>query len=131
MTLAPVAPEPADRLLEQQHIVLDDVSWSFYERVLEELSNRPIRVTYSHGSVEIMPPLPEHELPKKSIGRLVEALAIELRIPMTAYGSTTFRRRDKEAGLEPDECYYLQNAPRVRGMKRFDAAIHPASDLAV
>ena len=131
MTLAPVTRSPRERLLDQQHIVLDNVSWSFYGRVLEELGNRPIRVTYSHGKIEIMPPLPEHELPKKSIGRLIEALAIELRIPMTAYGSTTFRRRDKQTGLEPDECYYLHNAPRVRGMKRFDPAIHPPPDLAV
>lgn len=78
-----------------------------------------------------MSPLPEHELPKKSIARLVEALAVELRIPMTAFGSTTFRRKDKEAGLEPDECYYLHNAPRVRGMKRFDPAVHPPPDLAL
>lgn len=131
MTLAPAAPPQHERLLDQQHIVLDDVSWSFYERVLDELDNRPTRVTYSHGKIEIMAPLPEHELPKKAIGRLIEALAVELRIPMTAFGSTTFRRQDKGSGLEPDECYYLHNAPRVRGMKRFDPMIHPAPDLAI
>ena len=111
MTLAPVAPSPTERLLDQQHIVLDDVSWSFYERVLEELGDRPIRVTYSRGTVE--------------------TLAVELRIPMTAFGSTTFRRKDNQAGLEPDECYYLHTAPRVRGMKRFDPAVHPPPDLAL
>jgi Uma2 family endonuclease len=33
--------------------------------------------------------------------------------------------------LEPDECYYLENARRVRGMKRFDPAVYPPPDLAI
>jgi Uma2 family endonuclease len=119
------------RLLNQQHIVLDDVSWKFYERVLEEIGNRPIRVTFSEGSIEIMSPLPEHEWVKKAIARLIELMVIELNIPMSGYGSSTFRREDKQRGLEPDECYYLHNASRVRGMKEFDSAVHPAPDLAV
>jgi Uma2 family endonuclease len=123
-----IAPTP---LCEQQHLVIDDVSWDFYEQVLNEICNRAIRATYSRGSIEIMPPLPEHELPKKAVGRLIETLTPELRIAMTPYGSTTFRREDRTAGLEPDECYYLQNAGRVRGMKRFDPSVHPAPDLAV
>src|SRR3954471_24340952 len=114
------------RLLDQQHIVLDDVSWEFYERVLEEIGNRPIRVTFSDGSIEIMSPLPEHEWIKKAIASLIELMVVELNIPMSAFGSSTFRREDKQKGLEPDECYYLQNAPKVRGMKKFDPTVHPA-----
>jgi len=119
------------RLLDQQHIVLDYVSWDFYERVLEEIGNRPIQVTFSDGSIEIMSPLPEHEWVKKALARLIELLAVELSIPMASYGSSTFRREDKQKGLEPDECYYLKNADRVRGMKEFDPSVHPAPDLAV
>ena len=129
MTL--VSPIRRDRLLDEQHIVLDDVSWSFYEHVLDQIGDRPIRVTYDDGSIEIMSPLPEHEVVKKAIGWLIQVLAVELGIPILAYGSTTFRRKSKKAGLEPDECYYLQNAPKVRGMKRFNPSIHPAPDLAV
>src|SRR5205814_3142396 len=100
------------RLLDQQHIVLDDVSWDFYERVLEEIGDRPIRVTFSEGSIEIMSPLPEHERTKKIIARLLELLTLELDIPLECFGSTTFRREDKQKGLEPDECYYLKNIER-------------------
>ena len=78
-----------------------------------------------------MAPLAEHEFPKGAIRRLVEAIADEFEIPLTSLGSTTFRREDAQAGLEPDECYYLSNAHRVRGMKRFDPAIYPPPDLAI
>jgi len=116
---------------DQQHIVLDGVSWDFYERVLEEIGDRAIRVTFDEGSIEIMSPLQEHEWIKKAVARLVELLALERDIELEAYGSSTFRREDKQKGLEPDECYYLQNASRVRGMKAFDPDVHPPPDLAI
>jgi len=118
-------------LASQQHLVLSGMSWNFYEHILDEIGNRPLRVTFLNGKIEIMPPLPEHEWAKKTIALLIETMAIELRIPMRPYGSTTFRREDELAGLEPDECYYFANESKVRGMKEFNPSIHPAPDLAV
>jgi hypothetical protein len=31
-------------LADQQHIVLDEISWEFYEQLLAEIGNRPVRV---------------------------------------------------------------------------------------
>lgn len=47
----------------------------------------------------------EHEVSKKQIARLLELFCLERDIPLYGYGSTTFRREEKAAGLEPDECY--------------------------
>jgi Uma2 family endonuclease len=126
MTLADPIP-----LSEQQHLVLDGVSWDFYERTLDEIGNRPMRVTFYRGSIEIMPPPAEHECAKISIGALIEVTALELDIPMRCFGSATFRREEGQAGLEPDQCYYLKNEARVRGMKRFDPTRDPPPDLAI
>lgn len=117
--------------ISQQHIVLDGMSWGFYERLLEDIGDRPIRVTFFEGMIEIMSPLFKHEIVKGAIGRLIETLALDLGINLLPAGSTTFRRRDKSAGLEPDECYYLKNASAVRGMERFDPKKFPPPDLAV
>lgn len=127
---APVLPD-RNRLLDQQHLVLDHVSWSFYEKLLSQVEDRPLRITFDHGRMEIMAPLPEHEGPKKSAARLLEAMANELDIPLSGFGSSTFRRVEAAAGLEPDECYYLKNSARVQGMKRFDPDIYPPPDLAI
>jgi Uma2 family endonuclease len=118
-------------LADQQHLVLEGVSWGFYEHALDEVGDRPIFITFDHGRMEVMAPLPEHELEKKAIGSLLELLSVELRIEMRPFGSTTFRREDAQVGVEPDECYYLHNEPKVRRMQRFDPSVHPAPDLAI
>lgn len=39
------------------------------------------------------------------IARLLELYCLERDIALYGYGSTTFRKEEKERGLEPDECY--------------------------
>src|SRR4051812_5813836 len=103
-----------------QHFTLSGVSWDYYEHTLKEIGNRPIRVSFLDGEIEIMSPLPEHESIKRAAGRLVEALSEEIDLPCKSFGSTTFRQENKSAGTEPDECYYFAHADVVKGMKRFD-----------
>ncbi len=85
---------PSTVLLDEvQHFVLEDASWELYEKLLKDIGNRPIRVTYDEGRMEIRSPLPEHEEPKRLIGRLIEMLSFELNKPVKSLGSTTFRRK--------------------------------------
>jgi len=119
-------------LIDQQHIVLDDVSWEFYEHLLEEVGDRPIRVTYDSGSLEIMAPLNIHEHWSSRIGLLIEIMCLERDINVLPSGSTTFRRKDREKGLEPDECYYFSNIDAMRHKRgEMDLAKYPPPDLAV
>jgi Uma2 family endonuclease len=118
-------------LTDQQHIVLDHVSWDFYEHLLEEVRDRPIRITYDSGSVEIMAPLDTHEYWKSRIGLLIESMCVERNIDFVPSGSVTLRSEQKEKGLEPDECYYIQNAGVVRFKRAGDLAKYPPPDLAI
>lgn len=124
-------PAPAIALDEAQHLVLDNVSWEFYERLLKEIGHRPLRVTFDNGTLEIIAPLYEHEVPKEFIGWMIKTLALLTDKPMASGGSTTFRRREKQKGLEPDDCYFFESESRMRGVKRWNPKIHPAPDLAV
>ena len=111
-------------------IHLSGISWETYETLLEELSDRCLRLTYNRGNLEIMAPSPEHELGKEVLGRFVETLAEELEVQIYPLGSTTFKRL-KLSGAEPDKCFYIYNIDAVRGKKRIDLNEDPAPDLVV
>ena len=112
-----------------QHIVVTGVSWSYYEKTLEEIGNQSIRVAFLDGVMELISPLPEHDAAKTAIGDLIAALATACRIPRKSFGSTTFRSEKKSAGSEPDECFYFNDLDAVKGMKRFDPLVHRPPDL--
>jgi Uma2 family endonuclease len=119
------------RLTDQPHVVLYGQTWEFYERLLAEIGDRPLRVTFDNGDLEMMAPLPLHELWKWYISRLIELMAFDLDIEIQAYGSATFRREDLAKGLEPDECYYIRHADAFRAKYDLDLTVDPPPDLAI
>lgn len=114
-----------------QRMVLSGISWRFYETFLDELGDRPIRLTYDRGNLEIMTLSYTHEQAKRRIGRLVETLTEELNVPLASGGSMTIKREDLDRGLEADECYYIHNQPRIAGKKELDLTVDPPPDLVV
>lgn len=115
-----------------QHVLLRDVTWQEFETILDELGeHRAARVAYDRGILEIMTPLPEHEFDKEIIGDLLKALLEELDIEFISLGSTTFKNQQMAQGIEPDQCFYIQNESKIRGKKRLDLAIDPPPDLAL
>ncbi|PAX52103.1 Uma2 family endonuclease [Brunnivagina elsteri] len=113
-------------------LLIKDISWLGYKNILADLGeNRSSRVSYSQGMLEIMAPLPEHEVGKKIIGNLVEILLEELDIEFWSLGSTTFDRENMDAGVEPDDCFYIENEAKVRGLNRINLETDPPPDLAI
>ena len=121
-----------DHLPEGATLVLADVSWEDYERLLEDLTERPgVRVTYDQGKVEIMSPLPKHEKYKEFVSHLIALLADELNIDVESFGSTTWKRREALKATEPDLCFYVANAEHVIGKDELDLDVDPPPDLAI
>jgi Uma2 family endonuclease len=116
--------------LPEQGIKLSGISWQTYERLLNELSDRHLRLHYYRHTLEIMAPSPEHELYKEVLGRFVETLAEECKVQIYPLGSTTFKRPEL-IGAEPDKCFYIQNLAAVRGKKRLDLSQDPPPDLVI
>ena len=111
-------------------VVLENASWSLYEKLLSEVQNGGVRLTYDNGRLEIMTLSSRHEKAKTILGRLIEAYADAMGMEAEGYGSTTFRRKPLKCGLEPDECYYVSNAGLVAGCD-LDPKRDPPPDLAV
>lgn len=113
-------------------VQLQNVSWEIYEAILDELGEGyAVRLAYYKGTLEIRMPLPKHEKAKSLIGYLVNVLLEELNIDCEVLGSTTFKRQDMQTGVEPDDCFYIQNQAAVRGKDRLDLTVDPPPDLAI
>jgi Uma2 family endonuclease len=99
---------------DDQRITLNNITWEQYETLLTIVGDRPgYRLTYLDGTLEILMPSPEHEAIKKTIARLLERYAEELDIIIHGLGSATFRKALKAKGLEPDECYCINQIKDV------------------
>lgn len=115
-----------------QRVLLRDVTWQEFETILEELGeHRAVRIAYDRGVLEIMAPLPEHEFGKEIISDLIKALLEELDIEFLSLGSTTFKNKKMLQGIEPDQCFYIQNESKVRGKQKLDLETDPPPDLAL
>jgi Uma2 family endonuclease len=99
----------------EHHILLENITWETYERLLREAGERHIRMTYDNGDLEIMTLSFGHENAGEIIGLLIRALALVLSIPLRSGGSTTLRKKLKRKGLEPDKCYWIKNEKTMCG----------------
>jgi Uma2 family endonuclease len=116
----------------EQRIVLSDINWDTYERLLKDLEERSApRLTFDRGVLEIISPFSDHEEANRTLSLLVELFAEEFGIELRNLGSTTFRREEFQRGFEPDSCFYIQNEPRVRSRRRIDLTVDPPPDLVI
>ncbi|WP_107667362.1 Uma2 family endonuclease [Cyanothece sp. BG0011] len=119
-------------ILPGERILLKNVTWDEFEQILEELGeHRASKIAYHHHILEIMNPLPEHERNKEIISDLIKILLEELEIEFCSLGSTTFKNKLMQQGIEPDNCFYIENEAKIRGKDRLDLTIDPPPDLAL
>lgn len=113
-------------------VTISAVKWSEFELILQELGeDRSSRVAYSQNTLEIMVPLPDHERSKVLISDIVKILLRSQNRDWESLGSTTFRSQIKVAGLEPNDCFYIQHYQAVIGKSCLDLASDPPPDLAI
>jgi len=130
MATAAVASSPVVAANHDQVVVLPNVRWEVYERLLADDEERRVpRLTYDRGVLEIVSPSPEHEQDAETIKLIVVLFASARAIPVAWYGSTTYRRPDREQGFEPDGSFYVEHEARMRGRVTIDLLVDPPPDL--
>ncbi|MGA9382024.1 MAG: Uma2 family endonuclease [Phormidium sp.] len=113
------------------HITIPNLSWEDFEQILIELGEkRSSRVTYFQGTLEIMSPLALHERPHRIIADILKTILDIQGRDWEDFGSTTLKR-PQIAGIEPDTCFYIQNADRMKGCTNLDLKQYPPPDLAI
>ena len=116
----------------EQRTVLPNISWETLEALLIETGeDRGWRFAYDGSTLELMTPLFEHENPKIQFDRLILVIAEELEVEIKSAGSTTLKRQIANRGIEPDNCYYIQNELAVRGKQKLNLETEPPPDLAI
>ncbi len=119
-------------VIADPEVVLPNVSWETYEKLLEDLASCSVpHLTYDRGRLEIMSPTHSHERFNRTLNLVVEIVAAELDVRLDVLGSSTFKRKDLKRGFEPDSCFYVTSAKRIRGKKKLDLAVDPPPDLVI
>ncbi len=114
-----------------EHMVLRNISWTAFERILDDIGETHHRVTYQDGDLEFMTISFEHERYGEWIGKLILFVAIEMRMPLCSGGSTTLKLALEKVGLEPDRCYWIKHEKQMRENKKWKALKDPPPDLAI
>ncbi|MGI9304976.1 MAG: Uma2 family endonuclease [Gammaproteobacteria bacterium] len=108
-------PVPATPPQTDHRVMLRNVSWADYQRLLEIRGDRSVpRITYLQGLIELISPSQTHESIKSMIACLIEAWCIEKGVDITPYGSWTIENKEVDRGIEPDECYVLGDHAEAR-----------------
>jgi Uma2 family endonuclease len=119
------------KLTPGSHITISNLSWEDFEQILIDLGEkRSSRVTYFQGTLEIMSPLALHERPHRIIAYILTTILDIQGRNWEDFGSTTLKR-PQIAGIEPDTCFYIQNADRMKGCTNLDLKQYPPPDLAI
>jgi Uma2 family endonuclease len=127
------APELRSELqpVGEQRVVLRGLSWEAYLQILDALpQSRGSRLTYDDGVLEITAPLELHEFSGRLIERFVFTLIELMGLKIKTMGSTTMNYPNLKKGAEPDNAYYIQNQPLVKG-RDVDFSQDPPPDLVV
>jgi Uma2 family endonuclease len=115
----------------ERRVMLRGLSWDAYLQILDALpQTRGARLTYDDGILEITVPLEIHEFSRCLIERFVITLIELMGLRVKTMGSTTMNYPGKKKGAEPDNAYYIQNQPLVKG-RNVDFSQDPPPDLVV
>ena len=114
-------------------VTLTYQTWADYEALLASRGDdAAIKIRYNANTQEIslMAPLAGHGNRIDTLVDLVKGLLRHQRRDWHSFDPITLKRL-REAGLEPDACFYIQNWQAALGKDRIDLAVDPPPDLAI
>jgi Uma2 family endonuclease len=124
----PIASGPADQSLRWFNL-----GWEGYLGLLEiRGGKRRPRIIYLDGDAHLVTTTSIHEQMVDRLGMFVRVIVEEFDIPCVTTRETTFNRQDQEAGVEPDDSFYLANYRIVAhkdGLEKIDLDVDPPPDL--
>jgi len=132
---SPQSTNPPPELKGEQRVVIRGLTWQSYQQILKALpEGRHARLIYDQGTLEITVPGEDHDFFARLIGLfiriLVEEFSESMGLDIKTMGSTTMNYPNLNKGAEPDEAFYIQNQPQVKG-RNVNFAEDPPPDIVV
>jgi Uma2 family endonuclease len=117
----------ASQLRGGERFATSNLSWTEFWDILTQLdeTKQLPRYSYFHGELEFMPTSLMHELWKKLLAALFERYCERTKIRFVALGQMSLHGEVRNAGLEPDECYYFTRLERFFPPEATDLRGHP------
>lgn len=114
-----------------QGFSLGAIDWQTYQTISQARTGRHVRLTYDRGWLEFMKISSKRGRLCRLLSHMISVLTEELNMPVLGCGDMTCDNEAALRGLEPDECFYLENESLVRGKEEIDLATDPPPDLAI
>lgn len=112
-------------------VSIHNLSWADFETFLAQRDEQHrTRIAYYNGTLQITASIALHERPHRIIADILKTILDLQNRNWEDFGSTTLKR-SQIAGVEPDTCFYIQNADRVRGCINLNLDDYPPPDLAI
>jgi Uma2 family endonuclease len=114
-------------------IILRNQSWQDYEDLLAIRQDKKLPKLYFNAQnqeIRLMSPLPSHTNRIGTLRDLVKSLLRFQQKDWQSFDPITLKQF-KQAGVEPDTCFYIANYQAILGKERIDLSIDPPPDLAI
>ena len=133
MSVTLASPPAAETETVDQRFVIGGIRWDAYVSISDALGEHTgVRLIYNDGRLILMGKSRRHERVAEHLDHFVLGVAAHLHMDCEPSGEATFRRRQKEAGIEGDRTFHFGiNAERMRGMENYDFEVDPPPDLVI
>lgn len=114
-------------------VILRQKTWEDYEELLAIRQENTLPKLYFNAKtqeIRLMSPLPSHGNRIDTLRDLVKSLLRKQGKDWHCFDPITLKRF-KQAGVEPDTCFYVNNRQAILGKDKIDLAVDPPPDLAI
>jgi Uma2 family endonuclease len=114
-------------------VILRHRTWEDYEQLLTIRQENPLPKLYFNAKtqeIRLMSPLPSHGKRIDTLRDLVKSLLRSQEKDWECFDPITLKRF-KQAGVEPDTCFYINNRQAILGKEKIDLAVDPPPELAI
>ncbi|MEM8778041.1 MAG: Uma2 family endonuclease [Cyanobacteria bacterium P01_G01_bin.49] len=114
-------------------VILRQQTWEDYENLITIRQANTFPKLYFNSKtqeIRLMSPLPSHGKRIDTLRDLVKSLLRKQGKDWDCFDPITLKRL-KQAGVEPDTCFYVENRQAILGKDKIDLAIDPPPDLAI